>query len=98
MKILGAKMSPEILSKNQVKAEYNLRFNYFHSVRDELSRVQGIIIDMQKTSQLLPNKLPKQLNQQNNWKIISTITSAEKISKNQLKAGRDRETKLKTEC
>ena len=39
---------------------------------------------MQKVSQLLPNKIWKQLDQYSNWKIISTKTSAGFSSKNQL--------------
>ena len=39
---------------------------------------------MQEVSQLLPNKIWKQLDQYSNWKIISTKASAGYSSKNQL--------------
>ena len=54
------------------------------SVRDESSRVQWSTSEMQEVSQLLPNKIWKQLDQYSNWKIISTKTSAGFSSKNQL--------------
>ena len=39
---------------------------------------------MQEVSQLLPNKIWKQLDQYSNWKIINTKNSAGFLSKNQL--------------
>ena len=58
MKFLGTKMTPEILSKNQLNAENNLRLKKFQSVRKESGRIQCFTIYMQEDSQLLSNKLP----------------------------------------
>ena len=58
MKFLGTKMTPEILSKNQLNAEKNLRLKKIQSVRKEQGRIQCFTIYMQEDSQLLPNKLP----------------------------------------
>ena len=58
MKILGTKMTPEILSKNQLNAENNLRLKQIQSVRKEPGSIQGFTIFMQEDSQWLPNKLP----------------------------------------
>ena len=63
-----------------------LNLNYFQSVRDKSSRVQGLTIDTQEIPQLFPNKLPKQLKQYDNWKLLGTKRSPEIPSKNQLKA------------
>ena len=62
-KIIGTLTSAGFLSKNQLNWEYNLRLNCFQNVRNESSRVQGVLIDMQEISQLLPNKFWKQVNQ-----------------------------------
>ena len=58
MKILGTKMTPEILSKNQLNAENNLRLKKIQNVRKESGRIQCFTNYMQEDSQLLPNKLP----------------------------------------
>ena len=80
-------MTPaEFFPKSQLKVEVIVRLNQLQSVRDESSRVQGFTNKMQEVSQLLPNKIWKQLDQYSNWKIISTKTSAEFSSKNQLNA------------
>ena len=39
-------MLPEIPSKNQQKAETNLRLNDFQIVTNESQRIQGVTIDM----------------------------------------------------
>ena len=70
--------------KKPNKAEYNVRHNYFQSVREESTRVQGFTIEMQGVPQLLPNKIWKQLNQYSKWKFISTKASAGFSSKKQL--------------
>ena len=72
--------------KKPTEAEYNERLNWFQSVRDESSRVQGFTIEMQEVSQLLPNKFWKQLNYNGNWKVIGTKKSAENPPKSQLNA------------
>ena len=86
MKKIGTKMTPEIPFENKLKAEINLTLDWFQIVRNDSSSAQGFTIDMQETSQLLPNKLPKPLNQYSNWKIKSSNLSAENISKYRLKA------------
>ena len=58
MKFLGTKMTPEILSKNQLNAENNLRLKKNQSVKKEPGSIQGFTIFMQEDSQWLPNKLP----------------------------------------
>ena len=77
-------MSPEVPSKDKLKAEYILILNLFQVVRKHSSRLQGFTIDMQKISQLLPNKIPKQLNQYSNWKIKSAKLSADFFSNKQI--------------
>ena len=79
-------MKPETSSKNQLKVENHLRLNWIQNLTKESGRVQGFTIDMQEVSQLLPNKLPKRLNQLNIWKIRSTKILAETNWRNQLKA------------
>ena len=57
-KVKSTKLSAEILSKNQLNAEKNLRLKQIQSVRKEPGSIQGFTIFMQEDSQWLPNKLP----------------------------------------
>ena len=79
-------MTPEISSKNPLKAEHNLRLNNFQGVRYELHRVQKFTYDFQEDSSLFSNKLAKHLNQSNIWKLSATKLSAGTFSTVQLKA------------